>query len=496
VVVAHLPEQALRLIWKKHDFSSETLKTADGRPLRVLFPGRPNSDSGPDFLDAQIRIGRALYRGDVELHRDAADWHAHGHQQDPRYNSVILHVVQTDHRCSPPACTASGRQLPLLVLAPFLDTTAIDASLTEVRQPSLPCTSFVRLLPIETRLRWLERLGDERFELKIRRLHERLRQLVDLRKGLLRDHRRRYPEDPRDIPIPQHDYALLDFADRRLWEQLEYEGIMECLGYDKNREQFLALGRAMPLEALRTFDLANTPTMMAILFGVGGLLPSLRRVKEHESYRYVRALKRRWKEVRGSIGVAPLAASEWLFFRLRPANFPTARLAAFCSLLPSLFDEHAFRSLIMMFESDTTSPATMLRTIHRFFAIHPGEYWSSHYHFLGSRGPGGVSLGRGRIDDITVNCLLPLVALYARVFGKGTIGVNCRILAAAHPPLSHNRITRRICSDVFCGENLLKTAMLQQGALELYGHYCASRRCGDCVIGRVIPDHRKNNCAS
>jgi hypothetical protein len=496
VVVAHLPEQALRLIWTQHDFSTSTLKTADGRPVSILFPGRPNTDSGPDFLDARIRIGRTLFRGDVELHRDAADWHVHGHQQDPRYNSVILQVVQTDRRRSSPAFTASGRQLPLLILAPFLDAAAIHSSLAAQQLRSLPCSLFARILPLDQILHWLECLGDQRFELKIRKLHERLRQLVDLRKGLLRDHRRRYPEDPRNIPVPHHDYTLRDFADRGLWEQLEYEGIMECLGYDKNRERFLALGRAMPLETLRTFDLVDTSTMMAMLFGAGGLLPSLRRVKERESYRYVRTLKRRWKKVRGALGIAPLTASEWLFFRLRPANFPTARLAAFCYLLPALFDDSAFRTLIAIFETEAPSPATMLEQMHRRFIVCPDAYWATHYHFLGSRSSRGVSLGRGRIDDIIVNCLLPLVALYARVFSKGTIGVNCRILAGAHPPLSHNWITRRICTDVFRGENVLKTALLQQGALELYGQYCAPGRCGDCVIGRMIADQRRNNCVS
>ncbi len=265
---------------------------------------------------------------------------------------------------------------------------------------------------------------------------------------------------------------------------------MECLGYEKNRAQFLALARAIPIERLRIFSLHDTFTMMAILFGTAGLLPSLRLVKELDSYRYVRGLKRRWRELRGSLCVTALDSSEWLFFRLRPSNFPTARLAGLCYLLPSLFSDDAFKDLIALFAADAPSPDAILRSIHRRFAFQPDSYWSSHFHFLGSRSSRSISLGKGRIDDITVNVLLPLVALYARVFRKGTIGMNCRIVAAAHPPLQENRITRILRSRLFNDETVPNSAKLQQGILELHARFCMLDRCTECAIGGALGAQR------
>lgn len=69
------------------------LRAADGRAVRVLFPGRPGGPAGPDFRDAVVTIAGARLVGDVELHLHAAAWRGHGHSRDPRYNSVILHVV-------------------------------------------------------------------------------------------------------------------------------------------------------------------------------------------------------------------------------------------------------------------------------------------------------------------------------------------------------------------------------------------------------------------
>src|SRR5258707_1379198 len=89
----HVPERFLRQLWKNQQFQPLSLTTADGRTIEVLSPGKPNRNGGPDFRDASIRIGGTLFRGDVELHQHAEEWTTHLHQEDPKYNSVILHVV-------------------------------------------------------------------------------------------------------------------------------------------------------------------------------------------------------------------------------------------------------------------------------------------------------------------------------------------------------------------------------------------------------------------
>src|SRR5215218_9536631 len=88
-----MTEKLLQFIWQFQYFNRSHVRTTQGEPLTIVFPGRLNSNQGPDFLDAKIRIGETLFAGSVELHLKTSDWLRHGHQQDKNYNNVILHVV-------------------------------------------------------------------------------------------------------------------------------------------------------------------------------------------------------------------------------------------------------------------------------------------------------------------------------------------------------------------------------------------------------------------
>ena len=93
-------------------------RTADGRRLKVVFPGVPGGGSGPDFRDAMVDIGGDLLRGEIELHLRASGWRAHGHQRDPAYARVVLHVVERNDGAGLSTNHESGRSIALLVLPP------------------------------------------------------------------------------------------------------------------------------------------------------------------------------------------------------------------------------------------------------------------------------------------------------------------------------------------------------------------------------------------
>src|SRR4051812_16001215 len=88
-----MTERLLQFIWQFQYFNRKETQTAAGDHLQVIFPGHFNSDQGPDFSDAKIRIGKTVWAGSVELHLKTSDWIRHGHEQDPNYNNVVLHVV-------------------------------------------------------------------------------------------------------------------------------------------------------------------------------------------------------------------------------------------------------------------------------------------------------------------------------------------------------------------------------------------------------------------
>ncbi len=487
------PERLLRSIWRRQLFTSSHLRTADGLPVTILSPGTPNHDAGPDFLNARIRTGSVTYEGDIELHTNPVSWQRHHHDTDPHYNRVILHVVLAAEPPAPATLTASGRPVPLLILHPFLDRgvfTLVSSTLLNDGPDiahTIPCSIQTHDLEVTSVVAWLERLARERMEWKVRRFEERLKQLADERRSIVREPYPRYYGNPAEIPAPTREYAPSDFSARSLWEQLLYEAIMESLGYAKNRGAFLQLARSVRLDLLQRYGINESGTMMALLMGAAGLLPSSRLLPEKESRTAVIILRRRWKELRPQVRAPLLHEGDWIFFRLRPNNFPTARLAALCYALPRLFGEDSFRGIISLFKEGSTSSRERRRILHDMFRFEPDEYWRHHLHFRGTRGTEGVTIGEGRIDDILVNAIVPVVLLYARIFREQGIRLHARALYEELPRLQENGITRAIQRHAVKERFALTSALLQQGALQLYRFYCLQHRCADCMIGTRIP---------
>jgi len=115
-----LNESELSWIWSGQRYPAGSLALVDGRALRVVNPGRPGGGAGPDFLDAVLEIGGQEVRGDVELHVRSSWFRAHGHDGDPAYDGVALHVV---FRADEGASTRlnSGGEAPVAAFAPWFD---------------------------------------------------------------------------------------------------------------------------------------------------------------------------------------------------------------------------------------------------------------------------------------------------------------------------------------------------------------------------------------
>ncbi len=485
-----VPEEWLRHVWQHQLFDTSHLQTRDGKPVRIIFPGTPNSDGGPDFTAAKICVGQTTYHGDVELHIDDAEWQAHRHHLDPHYNAVILHVVLTAGDDIQPAITSNRRAIPLLVLHPFRDNrlhgAREDAFLGTDRcekSPKISCRALHEALPDGAMMVLLRRMAAERFETRVHMLGERLRQLIDERQRTLCEPYPRYHGNPDDIPPPQYDYTRKDYASRALWDQLLYEGIVEGLGYSKNRVPFRALSRNLKLEVLRHFTITDSQTMMALLFGAAGLLPPARSVHNRESRSYLRRLRRRWRELRPLLRIPLLHEADWLFFRLRPGNFPTARLATLCFLLPSLFDSDGLRRLIGIFSTEEWAVNKRVAALMRLFDCVPDGFWKNHLSFSDEAGRRGARLGRDRIIELLINTVVPVVHLYGRLFGNRPLQTHTQNVYCALPASRENTVTRTIREQVLRSGILSSSAWMQQGMIQLYGFYCTQNRCRQCDIG-------------
>jgi hypothetical protein len=106
------PERLLQAVWRHQRLLRDRLTTVDGRPVKVLHPGFHNLEGGPDFRGAVVQIGEEPAKsGDIELDLRASGWRAHGHDRNPAFRTVILHVIwQGEHAVEhgPPALALRG----------------------------------------------------------------------------------------------------------------------------------------------------------------------------------------------------------------------------------------------------------------------------------------------------------------------------------------------------------------------------------------------------
>jgi hypothetical protein len=468
--MTRLPETALHRIWERHSVLFPRLRTRDGRAVRIVRAGTPNPDSGPDFLGAVIRIGATTFRGDVEIHTTSAAWHHHHHHTDPRYNRVILHVVAEDPDNSPAACTASGRRLPLLVLPAVVP----NPSMPPLDRERIIASCVTRLQNNGDPRRMLAHLGRTRIRRKARRFEHRLRQLVAAEHGIVAEPEPAYDIWDRMAPRPVDTWPQRKLRAPHLWEQLVYEGIMESMGYARNSAAFLFLSRTITLQMLRNRGLGDADTVMGMLFGAAGLLPAPETLDDTDAAAYVRRLRRQWQASNASPRSPHAVEADWVFFRLRPANFPTARIAAVAYLLPVLF-AHRWLCAIMREAVHGTGPArARLHRLRRAWTITPQGHWAHHLRFQDRWKERGVSLGRDRIAIIMMNALLPAALAYARVTHDRRLARQLYDVARDIPSPHQPAIIREIRERGLSREVKL-TAVEELGLLEMMKR-CSGRR--------------------
>ena len=498
-----VPERFLRQIWKHQQFATSHLHTMDGKPVEILSPGTLNTDGGPDFSDARIRIGGVLYTGDVELHQNYEDWTKHSHHVDPKYNKVILHVVFQGSPHQAPPVTQSNRAVPVLILQPYLTSTyhaLWEKMILDERSERLAhikCFSLNESVSASTIRPWLEKLAIQRIELKVRRFEERLQELVDEQRNAVKEPPPRYEEipfglNPEDLPPPTQRFSSRDVSKHLLWSQLLYEGIMEGLGYAKNQQPFLKLARNLRLRHLA--DLIH-PSMLedqlmrieAMIFGVAGLLPPTRAIVEAASRKRVRELRSLWKDLRKYYRGEMLAPAEWQFFRLRPENFPTVRLAGGSQIIMRLFKKDFFKTIIQTTKNEDLTSKQKLDSLEALLTVSADDFWSTHYRFEEKAQTHLKKLvGKNRADEIILNTFIPICLLYARIFKDKNVRRGVLTMFEESSPQSENAVIRIMKNQLVRGKVQLDSAMLQQGALQLYKFYCVEEQCKECAIGKEV----------
>lgn len=443
-----------------------SLRLTDGRTLRVYHPGTLNPDSGPDFLQAVLSFGPGKrLRGDVEIHIRPADWRRHGHTSDPLYNNVMLHVVLWHDEQLPAVRKQNGQYVPTLVLSEHLrhglDRIRKQYRLkTEDPAPAgYPCQSLMKRLSVERVHALLDRKGSDRFRKKAAEMSGRMEQVSA--------------------------------------EQTLYEFAMRAAGYTKNADACQSLARRLPLAAIRaligTGDGHRIIDLQALLFGAAGLLPSQRLSYSGEvPDPYVREIETRWEAFHPSIPTRPMREHDWLFFRLRPFNFPTVRLAAMSYFIASGLRDGLDKLIARpMTAGDDRGPVALLRQTARkleeMIRPLPGDYWLKHTVFgETSRTARKALIGRDRQRGMMVDVVLPFIfALADRDSQSDRMNV-VREMYAGYGRQANNSVIQAMTNLLFIDTPEKKAsidrAVLQQGLLQIDLETCRIKDCGRCVM--------------
>lgn len=458
--VARLSERDMHRFWRTASLRDYQLRTLDGRDVEVVSPGRYNGDAGPDFREATLRIAGDLVQGDLEFHLDADDWRNHGHHHDAAYNRVILHIVLTCRPDEPTVELENGQRIPQLVLSEQMLVQGLyRAELSQAQLPFWDCP--LSLEAQSCRDTTVLHAGRDRFVHKAEAFEEQL----------------------------QGDS----------WDQVLYEGICEALGYSKNQKPFRRLAALVPIDLLfseltqQVRDDAEI-WVSAILFGAAGLLRPAepRGVVDQEILNYLEPRRRIWESLRHVLQIRPMRPEEWQFFRLRPQNFPTRRLAALARIVVRFFHQGMLESLVAVVSDAALKPARVIAELRSRFLVEADVFWRAHYDFrsrspLMARSPIPTLLGKNRADDLVINVVLPVLLAFARHAHNAPLQNRIFEVYSCYPALQENLITRRMRQQLYGATAPLRdnpshrTAAFQQGLLHLFKMYCRPLSCQACL---------------
>jgi hypothetical protein len=483
-------EKFLYDIWESKK-AGDDLKTKDGQYIEIIEPGDRNNDlGGPDFQNARIKIGNITYQGDVEIDKQYSDWRMHGHYFNKKYNKVVLHVHFSYDGKYPYVITESGRKVQSIPLLQFVSSGMKEliqkaiAKEQEAEYTHMPCVETNYMVKRQKKIDYLHELGLIRFKEKSAKYLNRLKEIIYLKNMKLNEPITKYEPDEN---FYNAELSSEEFNDKTLWYQLIYEGIFESLGYSKNKDTMKKLALLVDFDFINSFkDKENfVDYMEAVYFSVGGLIPDVPNLPDEETSEYSRKLYALWNEVKDKYDGEILNPAEWNFFRLRPQNFPTIRIAGGARLIDKLINKELVEKIFLILDKDIKD-IYLLRKIRDLLMTKGEGFWREHYVF---DQPGGAPIkffvGSTRGDDIIVNVIMPVLLVYFEIFGKKNYAAKIIHLYSTYSQLSENYIVKEVSAVLDIGD-AWKESILHQGMIYLYRNYCSKQKCAECKIGEKI----------
>ncbi|MGB0357041.1 MAG: DUF2851 family protein [Cytophagales bacterium] len=420
-----MKEKVLQHLWMAQPFGSEAIYTTGGRRVKILCPGRFNEHTGPDFLDAHVVVDDVDLHGHVEIHQKSSDWYTHQHHQNLRYRQVILHVVWIHNK----PVEIQGNHLFTIELSTFLKRPLVDLFHTfESFKPPVLCAAYFSSVSSSYQQKMLKKALEKRFQAK-----------SDWVKKLLENNK--------------------EHSDATLYQVLAY-----AFGFKLNSDAFLALSERAPFTIIKKCT-QNLRSIEALLFGSAGFLQEI-----PPRQAYLKDLKDRYTYFKQQYNLPPpLEKERWHFFRTRPRNFPTIRIAQFARLLyrqENLLD--------FLLNVNYESFVKRMRKL-------PSLYWRTHY-LIGKRHPHkGGRMGHVSINSIVINAVVPILITYGNLRNEDFYLKRAIDLLKILPPEANHitRMWRKIGLEI-------SSAFDSQASLALLKYFCSPQKCLQCHVGQQI----------
>lgn len=346
-----MTERLLQYIWQFGHFSQTSLFTQEGETVQIISRGQINTNEGPDFLDARIRIGETVLAGSVELHIKTSDWHRHQHEGDKNYKNVILHVVHTHD-------TELNNGIPTLELQPHIANVLIDRYGGLMQNTGfVACESEIASVKELTWLAWKERLAAERLTEKAKAILDNLE------------------------------------ANKNNWEESFWWLLARSFGAKVNASAFEAVARSIPVLIIAKHK-NSIHQLEALLLGQANLLNG------EFTDDYPQMLQREYKYLQHLHKLTPIKEGVY-FLRMRPSNFPSLRLAQLAMLLHKA--SHLFSKIL---------EAEELEEVQDLFKSMPNDFWYYHYRLEEASEYKPKPIGATMLDLILINTVIPTLFAY------------------------------------------------------------------------------------
>jgi Protein of unknown function (DUF2851) len=444
------PEKLLQAVWQHQRILRGELKMADGKPLRVLHPGFASTEGGPDFRGAVLKFGEEPpVAGDVEIDLQTSGWRAHGHDKNPNFKNVILHVVWEEVQS--PRSKAQSLP-PVLALKNFLDAPVAELALALENESGLPenlrgkCSAPLRDFSEPQLSELLHAAAKVRFENKAS--------------------------------------AMLARAKICGWEQTLWENLFKALGYKHNVWPMQNLAESKSRwkhSAHSAFEIQSR------LLGISGLLPDELTRSEKSSDTFLRHAWDIWWRERDSFADCTLPKTVWKFHGLRPANHPQRRLALAAHWLAS---ENLIGEIEDWIAIEIPNK-NLLASLHEIFQVERDEFWSWHWTFKSPRlAKPQPLLGEARVTDLAVNVVLPWLWVRAKEGRSEKIQREVEQRFFAWPAAEDNSVLKLARQRLLgtSSAKFLRGAAQQQGLMQIVRDFCehSNAVCADCRFPDLV----------